>query len=134
MMASPRLFSLYDEPFWASVAARNLALQRCTQCGTMRYPPGPACPECLSPDATWDAVSGRGEVLSWTVFHRQYLPGFPAPHTVVTVQLAEGPLLVGTITPDVPDGLRVGVAVSLHYHEQLDGTVLPTFRLLKEKY
>ena len=132
-MADPHLFSPYDEPFWASVAVRRLALQRCNHCGTMRYPPGPACPECLSPDATWDAVSGRGEILSWTVFHRQYLPAFPAPHTVVTVRLAEGPLLVGTITPDISDRLSVGVAVTLDYDEQPNGVVLPTYRLLRDE-
>lgn len=100
----------------------------------MRYPPGPACPECLSPEASWEAVCGHGEILSWTVFHRQYLPTFPAPHTVITVRLAEGPLLVGTMTPDVPDGLSIGAAVELDYDERPDGTVLPTFHLLEREH
>ena len=77
--ARPHRFSIYDEPFWESVGAGLMALQRCEACSTVRYPPGPACPHCLSPDCAWQAVSGRAELLSWTVFHREYLPAYPPP-------------------------------------------------------
>ncbi len=129
-MAGPHFFSMYDAPFWASVAERGLKLQRCCDCGTMRYPPGPACPNCLSPDASWEAVNGAATLLSWTVFHRQYLPAYPAPHTVVAAQLAEGPIMIGTIIPDGATGLAVDAPVQLDYATHADGYVLPGFRMI----
>jgi len=125
----PRLFSPYDQPFWDSVSDDAMRLQRCTACGTVRYPPGPACPDCLSADAAWVPASGAATVLSWMVFHRQYLPAYSAPHTVVAVQLEEGPIMVATVTPDTPEGLRVGAAVRLDYATHADGYRLPTFQL-----
>ena len=39
-------------------------------------------------------MAGRGKVLSWTTFHRGYFPEYPAPHTVIVLELDEGPLFV----------------------------------------
>ena len=41
------------------------------------------------------ALSGRGRLLSWTVFHRQYFPAAAVPYIVVAVETEEGPILVG---------------------------------------
>ncbi|HEX9527659.1 MAG TPA: MaoC family dehydratase N-terminal domain-containing protein, partial [Streptosporangiaceae bacterium] len=32
--------------FWDGMLARELRIQRCCECGTLRHPPGPMCPEC----------------------------------------------------------------------------------------
>jgi uncharacterized OB-fold protein len=103
----PRLYSPYDEPMWQSVAEGALKLQRCAQCGRFRYPPGPCCPACLSTEARWEAVSGRGRVLSWTTFHRQYLPAYPPPLTCVAVALEEGPIVIANVDADDAAALTV---------------------------
>ncbi|MES9541471.1 OB-fold domain-containing protein [Actinomadura sp. NPDC000600] len=89
--------SLYDKPYWHYAAEGELRLQRCAGCGEFRYPPAPVCPECLDSEHAWEPLSGRGSLLSWTVFHRQYFPEIPVPYVVVVVRTSEGPLLVGNL-------------------------------------
>jgi uncharacterized OB-fold protein len=127
----PRLYSPYDEPMWQSVAEGALKLQRCAQCGRFRYPPGPCCPACLSTEARWEAVSGRGRVLSWTTFHRQYLPAYPPPLTCVAVALEEGPIVIANVDADDAAALRIDAPVALIYGTHPDGYALPRFRLVR---
>lgn len=120
-MSSPHLFSPYDAPMWESIAQRRMKLQKCARCGAFRYPPGPSCPDCLCIEAAWEPISGLGELLSWTVFHRQYLPAFPPPYVVAAVKLQEGPILVSNIAAAERAGLAVGAAVRLIYVEHPEG-------------
>ena len=132
-MSGPRLFSPYDKPMWDSVAVGKMCLQRCAGCGRWRYPPGPACPACLSTEATWEALSGRGRLLSWTTFHRQYLPAYPAPATCVAVELAEGPIVIGNIDFADTERLHIDAPMELIYGTHPDGYALPRFRLAAAK-
>jgi uncharacterized OB-fold protein len=127
-MSGPRLFSPYDETMWQSVAAGAMQLQRCASCGRWRYPPGPACPACLATEATWELLSGRGRLLSWTTFHRQYLPAYPAPTTCVAVELAEGPIVIGNVDPTETSKLYIDAPMELIYGTHPDGYALPRFR------
>ena len=89
--------NVYEAPFWEHVQRHDLRLQRCAECGAFRYPPGPACPSCLSQEAEWAPLSGRGRLLSWVVFHRQYFPELPVPYLVAAVETAEGPILIANL-------------------------------------
>jgi len=120
---------VYDRPFWDSIQARRCALQRCGQCGTFRYPPGPVCGSCLSLDSEWTPISGCGEIVSWVRFHKQYLPAFPIPYEVIAVRLAENPVMISTLAAPPSDGRWIGRAVTLTYHRRDDGLVLPCFTL-----
>lgn len=102
---------VYEEPFWHHVAQGELRLQQCTQCSHLRYPPAAMCPKCMSFDAQWQPISGRGKVFAWTVFHRQYFPQIPVPYAVVSVQTDEGPLLIGNLVHCDIAALRHGMPV-----------------------
>ena len=117
----PILFSPYDAPMWDSIQAGALQLQRCSVNGRFRYPPGPVDPDTLSPDFTWETVCGRATLLSWTTFHRQYLPAFPAPHTVTVVRLEEGPIMVSCVAAAHVPSLVMDGPVDLVYGDHLDG-------------
>jgi uncharacterized OB-fold protein len=113
---SPRR-GVYEIPFWEHVERRELRVQRCAACGELRFPPGPACPECLSGDYEWSPLSGEGHVLAWTVFHRQYFPELPPPYTVVAVRTAEGPILVANYVNANGRRAACGDRVTLTYED-----------------
>lgn len=130
MSKGPHHYSPYDVPMWESIAARAMKLQKCASCGQLRYPPGPACPNCLGTDSTWVPISGAGHVLSWTTFHRQYLPAYPPPSTVLAVKLAEGPIMVANIDAAEVSRLAVDLPVTITYADHPDGYKIPTFSIV----
>lgn len=127
----PRVLGLYDEPFWNRLKETGrMHLQCCSRCGTWRYPPGPACSACLSPDYEWKPVSGGGELLSWVMFRKQYLPAYPAPYNVIAVRLDEGPTLISNLVSDPEGGEKIiGRRVRLKVVDMDDGVALPRFEL-----
>jgi uncharacterized OB-fold protein len=123
---TPRpVMGLYDKPMWESIRAGGMKLQRCAQCGTWLYPPGPSCPKCLSCDLVWTPVSGRGKVVSWVVFHRHYLPAYPPPYNAIAVRLEEGVTMISNLEGAMPEDGCIGRAVRLVYVTMPDGFVLP---------
>ncbi len=126
----PRIMGLYDAPMWRFLEEeRALRLQCCSDCGAWRYPPGPACPECLSPESEWKAVGGGGEVVSWVMFRKQYLPEYPAPYNVVAVRLDEGPMVISNLVED-PEANVIGKKVKLVIVDMADGVKLPRFEVV----
>jgi uncharacterized OB-fold protein len=115
MGESQRVETLYDRPMWESMQRGRLELQSCAACGRFRYPPGPACPHCGSLDYRWKAVAGRGSILSWVVFHRQYFEDHPPPYNAVAVALDEGPIIVSNLVGEEPAGSWIGAKVMLDY-------------------
>ena len=97
---TPRpVMGLYDKPMWESIRAGAMKLQCCKHCATWLYPPGPACPKCLSPELEWTPVSGEGKIASWVVFHRHYLPAYPPPYNAIAVRLVYVTMPDGLILP-----------------------------------
>ena len=74
-------------------------------------------------------LSGDATILSWEIFHRQYLPAYPAPYNIIAVRLAEGPVMISNLEGTQPDGSWIGQAVRLVYVEMPDGMILPRFTL-----
>lgn len=109
----------YDNRFWEFVKAGQVHLQQCSLCGHRWYPPGPACPSCISETWTWEPLAGTGTLLSWVTFNKTYFPSVPAPYTVVAVQTAEGPILLANTTTD-PQTLTIGKRMVLRYYEAID--------------
>lgn len=132
MASVPAFFSMFDEPFWGFASRDDLHLQQCSSCSTLRYPPGACCPNCLSIEAEWVPVSGKGHVLSWTTIHRQYLPAYPAPSTVVAVLLDEGPIMITHFDNEDVGRLRLDLPVTLTYSTHPDGYRLPKFAIVED--
>jgi uncharacterized protein len=127
MSAHPTYYSPYDEIYWTSIADGATRIQKCKACATLRYPPGACCPECLGIEADWVVITGRGTVLSWTTLHRQYLPAYPAPSTVVVVQLEEGPIMISNIDEADRKRLKIGAPTQMTYFDHPDGYRLSRF-------
>ena len=119
--------SLVDAPFWEYARRRELRLQQCLSCRAWRFPPAPICDQCLSPEAEWAELSGRGTVYSWVVFHRQYFPSLPPPYNVASIELAEGPLLIANVINIADDAIAIGLPVRVAWREVAPDLVLPVF-------
>ena len=111
-LTRPRpMTGIHEKLFWDAIQQRELRLQRCRACRHVWYPPGPVCPSCLSADWQFERMSGRGRVLAWTVFHRQYFKTLPVPYNVVSVELEEGPMLIGNLQGEAAQAPRVDLPV-----------------------
>ncbi|WP_169797831.1 Zn-ribbon domain-containing OB-fold protein, partial [Streptomyces neyagawaensis] len=114
--------------FWEGVARHRLLIQRCTGCGTLRFPWLPGCNACGSPE--WDTVeaSGEGTVHSYVVMHHPPFPAFDPPYAVGLIELAEGVRMISNVIGVPYDKVRIGMPVRLafvRYDEELE---LPVFR------
>ena len=114
-------------PFWEAVRSHELKLQRCADCECWLVPPRPMCPGCQSMDSEWVAVSGRGHVHSWVTYAESPHPGFDSPHTVVLVELDEGPRLVSNPVGISLDELEVGLGVQVVFEDLADDFTLFKF-------
>lgn len=121
--------SASDEPFWEYARRRELCLQRCVECGAWHFPAAPICDNCLSLESEWVEVSGRGQVFSWVVFHRQYFPALPPPYNVASIELAEGPLFIANLVDIAVEDIAIGLPVRVDWREVGPDYILPVFRL-----
>ena len=116
-------------PFFEAARARQLVVQRCADCGSLRFPARELCAACLSNDAGWVAVSGRGEVFSFNVMHQVYHPGFAGevPYAVVLVKLEEGPKILSNLVGVAPHEIRIGMPVRVVFEDITEEVTLPRF-------
>jgi uncharacterized OB-fold protein len=111
------------EPYWEGLKEGKLLLQTCSQCQYIRHPISWLCPQCLSEEFTWEAMSGQGtvETFIWYMEHLEAATGGEPvfrnelPYNVAVIRLPEGPSLVSNVR-DVSFGdLQVGQAVSASF-------------------
>ncbi len=119
-----------SEPFWEACTQHVLQMQRCLACGTVRFPPGNRCSACLSAEAAWQPLSGRGTVYAFTVLRRAYHRGFAdrLPYTVAVIALEEGPRLISNVVECDPGAVRVGMPVEVVFDDVAPEVALPRFR------
>jgi uncharacterized OB-fold protein len=117
-------------PFWDAAFRGELRLQRCADCGHVRFPPALLCARCLSDRAEWVRVSGRGVVYSWIVVHQSQHPAFNAdvPYTVAIIELEEGPRLHTNLVECSLDRIHIGMPVEAVFEKVSDDTALVKFR------
>jgi uncharacterized OB-fold protein len=79
--------------YFAGAARGELVLPRCDACGQLVWYPERRCPACSGESFTWTPVSGRGQVFSWTVVRRAFLPAFEdmVPFVTALISLDEDP-------------------------------------------
>lgn len=121
--------------FWEAAARHELMLQRCAACGHLTHPPDVVCVACLSSAAafTFEPVSGRGCIRSWTIMRDTFLPAFRVdiPWVIVDVELREGPRMVARLVDGASAPLRIGLAVRVVFDDVADGVALPCFQLIE---
>jgi uncharacterized OB-fold protein len=134
--------------YFAHCARHDFHLQKCDDCGLLRYPPTTGCPWCASPKATWTPVEGRGEVHSYEEVHHAIQPAFKAhtPYMVLLVDLdtqkgqpseTEALRVIGNLTtpdgalapPDMVRQVGIGTRVRMVFTDVADGLSLPQWTI-----
>ncbi len=114
--------------FWEGLAEGHIRIQKCSDCGHLRHPPRPACPECQSLE--WDTIdaAGVGEIYSFVVHHYPPVPGFEPPFAVALVELGEGIRIVGNVVGVDPGEVEIGMAVEVEFLTVDDEVTLTLWR------
>jgi uncharacterized OB-fold protein len=108
-------------PFWAAAKQHQLAVQRCDDCGRLRFPPSANCMLCGSEKTTWETLSGQGTIFAYVVIHQAMIPAFKevVPYNVVRVAVAEDPrvILMGNVVGCKNEELKIGMPVEAIFHD-----------------
>jgi len=125
-LPSPNPFSI---PFWEATKRHELRLQRCDDCSTVRYYPRPRCPNCMSGNATWDLMSGKGSVYSFTLVHRPLSRWFREhmPVVVAIVELDEGVRMMSNVVDCDAESVHIGMRLEVTWDDVDDVITLPKF-------
>lgn len=110
-------------------AQDRLVLPVCDSCGSAHLYPRPRCPHCGGTRFHGEAVSGRGEVTSFSTVHRAPSPEFAGsvPYTIGLIRLEEGPQMMAWIVDTPPDAVRTGMRVTLRFADMPCGERRPVF-------
>lgn len=110
----PDLTDPLFEPFWQGTRENKLKIQKCSSCGTHRWPPRLTCRNCRSTEVEWVAVEPRGTLYTYTVVGRPTAKGFSSvPYTVGFVSLDEIPhiRIIGNVVDIEPSAVKIGMAL-----------------------
>lgn len=120
-------------PFWDACARGELRAQRCRECGRWRHYPQPMCPACHATAHTWERLSGRGTIHSYSVAHRAFHPAWAdrVPYVVATIELEEGLRMVSDMPELPPEDVAIGLPVEVFFEALDDALTLPRFRVVE---
>lgn len=118
------------EPFWQAAKEHRLTVCQCAQCGHMRMPPSPYCPECSSRDKAWPTLPGTGTVFSYVVCNRNPKDGEPYVYVPVVLEIdgAPGVHLNANVDGCNAEDVHIGMKVQVAWTPIQDRWVLPNFR------
>ena len=119
------------QPFWDYCKKHELRMQKCPNCGFIRYPPSTVCPNCHSLDeAEWVKLSGRGKVYSFVIFQYVYDRSFTKdiPYAVASIELEEGPRMMSNITGIKLEDIKVDMPVEVYFDDINEEYALPKFK------
>lgn len=114
---------------WTSGESGRLSVQRCVHCLRWSFPPASHCRHCWREDFTYEPVTGKGALLSWTEVFEPVASAPPPPYLVAVVELEEGVRLLLGLTDAARDALRVGAPTRLVFEPIGEGVWLPLAEL-----
>ena len=133
-MSYPKPLPVLDvetRPFWEACRTGRLMLQRCTECGHIRFPPTRFCAKCRSIKCDWIESKGHGRVFSWIVV-RHPVPrdvyAQEVPYVVALIALDEGVRIPSNIIGCRPEDVSAGMAVSVVFRAVTPEVTLPLFQ------
>jgi uncharacterized OB-fold protein len=119
-----------SQPFWDAAKEHKLMLQRSKKTGRFIYYPRAVSPYGPNDELTWEPLSGRGTVYSFTVARRPTAPlgANDPPYVIAIIALAEGPHLTANILGCAPEDVRIGMPVQASFEDVTPEITLIQFR------
>jgi uncharacterized OB-fold protein len=119
------------KPYWEGLRKRRVMIQVCEDCGRFRFPAASVCPQCLSDESHWEAVSGKGRLVSVATFHKAYWPSFAAdiPYSVIQVELDVGVNVYSNWFGSPPAHAAEGTPVMAQFEPVTDDVTLLKFEI-----
>lgn len=116
------------EPYWAATARGELAFPRCHACNRHHFYPKPVCPHCGATEFSWEPVSGRGSIYSYSVVHRAPGPAFAddVPYVIAIIKTDEGPHLMSRVDVS-PESVSMNMRVKARFLDLPENMQLPVF-------
>ena len=110
----PDLDDPISAPFYRAARDGIVQFQKCANCGYLRWPSAPICPECWSDQFAWSEVAPTGTIWSFVGYHRAFNPAFTdmLPYVVALVELDAGPQMISNIVGVPEEELAVGMRVT----------------------
>jgi uncharacterized protein len=113
-------------PFWDGLRAREIRVQKCSNCGHLQHPPQPACVQCWQAELVWSRLPSEGTVYSYSVCHWPTIAAFrsDAPYVVAIVDLPGGVRINTNIVDCQLSDLHVGMPVEAVFDDVTDQITL----------
>jgi uncharacterized OB-fold protein len=118
------------KPYWDYCRRHELRMQKCHQCGYIRFPISVICPKCHAMEAEWVKLSGQGKIYSFTIYRVAYHPAFrdDIPYVVAIIQLDEGPRMESNIIGCKVEEVKMEMPVVVAFDDVTEEVTLPKFR------
>ena len=117
-------------PWWEAIQRHELYVQKCRDCGDLRFHPRAQCTNCLSPHTEWVRCAGRGKVYTFTTTYQNNAPGFreSLPYVMAWVELDEGVKMLTNVVECRPEDAKIGMPVEVVYEDVTPQVTLAKFR------
>ena len=124
-MTVPRSLPALDfdnRPYWTGGEQDKLLIQRCQRCSHYIHPPTSFCTACESRETSYEAVSGRGRVVTFSVNYRQWVPGLPDRYVIALVAIDEQDdvRLATNIVDCDPEEVKFDMPVQVKFEQNED--------------
>jgi uncharacterized OB-fold protein len=103
-------------------------IRRCRRCFAASEPHVQTCPVCFSTELDWEAASGHGSLVSWSVIPPRTEDNTGQPFVVAVVELAEGPWWWSQLVGVDPLVLVAGLPVQVGFERHGEYEAIPVFR------
>ena len=115
--------------FFDELESGNVMGTRCHSCGKVYFPPRAECPMCHEEDMDWFEISGKVELVTYTVVEvaperwKNYIPA-----AVAVGKLEEGPNFIAVLEGIDPGDIKMGMKLKLIASERPEGYPEPQYR------
>jgi uncharacterized OB-fold protein len=117
-----------NRPWWEAVQRHELYVQKCRDCGDVRFHPRALCTNCLSSNTEWVRSKGTGHIYTFTVTNQNQASGFrdSLPYVMAWVELDEGVKMLTNIVDCPPEQVKIDMPVEAVFDD-----VTPEVTLVK---